>query len=302
MTEDELQTIELVAARLARSAGMLLLDYFNRPLEIKFKSPDRRNPVTEADRASDAHIRAEIAHRYPGHGILSEEAAHEDSLRTRVTWIVDPLDGTNNFMNGLPLFGVSIAVFEGDRPVVGALFVPTIESRNGVVLHAREGGGAKRDGEPVLLAPGTGPGNGLLAGVPSYFYRAFGFSRSLRPRLGETRSTGSTAYELAMLCSGVFNYLVFARPHIWDVAAGLLLVREAGGAVLVRSGQDWRPFERVDVAGREATPSHGELKSYHRFMVLGQASSATLVAEGLRIPSYRFPRLWRRVRRRVRGG
>ena len=136
MTDEELQQVEQLAEELARNAGHLLMDYFSKPLDVSYKEPNRRSPVTDADKASDDYIRREILRRFPDHGVLSEEAERDNELRSPVTWIVDPLDGTNNFMNHLPLFGVSIGVVEGDRPVAGAIFIPSIFSAAGTVFHA----------------------------------------------------------------------------------------------------------------------------------------------------------------------
>jgi len=301
LNDQELQEIETAAVELARNAGKILMGYLSKPLSVTYKSPNRRNPVTDADKASDDYIRSEIQQRFPDHSVLSEEAEHGDDLRSPVTWVVDPLDGTNNFLNGLPVFGVSIAVLEGDRPVVGALFIPSITSTEGTAFHARKGGGAKCDGKPIVMAKGPPPSHSLLSAMPSYFLRMFTFTDSLRSNLGEVRSTGSVVYELAMVVRGTFNYVVFSGPRVWDLAAGLLVVKEAGGSVLVRQTKPkgWEEFERLKLQKAQELPTHGELKAWHATVVLGNQEAAAFVSQGLGQRRYRFRRLWRRAKSRL---
>ena len=299
MTDDELQEVEKAAAELARKAGGLLMGYFDKPLEVTYKSPNNRSPVTDADRASDDYLRGEILRRFPDHTVLSEETSDDSDVRSRVTWVVDPLDGTNNFMNGLPIFGVSIGVVEDARPVVGAIFLPSIHTPEGNVFYARLNGGAKRDGVPLALASSGTPGNNLLAALPAYFWRMYGVRPPLRGNLGEVRSTGSIAFELAMVSQGVFQYALFNGPKLWDVAGGIVLVHEAGGSVLVRQSRtrSWQELERFQVPQASDLPTHGELRDWRATLVLGPPEAASFVAAGLQPRTYQFRRLWRRVRR-----
>jgi myo-inositol-1(or 4)-monophosphatase len=302
VTDEELQQIEEAAADMARNAGKILLDYFSGPLEIDYKSPNRRDAVTNADRASDVYIRAEVHRRFPQHSVLSEEGDDDKELRSKVTWVIDPLDGTNNFLNGMPMFGVSIGVLEGDRPVVGALFVPSIRTLEGSVYHARIGGGAHRDGAPLFLGNGEKPRNALLASMPTYFPHAFKFKPSVRWNLGEVRSTGSVAYEMAMVCQGVLQYAVFNGPQIWDLAAGMVLVPEAGGMVLLhrRRSRDWWPFEHIEVRHTSEPPSHGELRTWRPLVIIGTQEATGFVASGMSPQRYRIRRLWWRFKRLFR--
>ncbi|MBI4575244.1 MAG: inositol monophosphatase, partial [Planctomycetes bacterium] len=134
---DELREYQGFAEGLAREAGGLLLEMADRGYRLKA----RRNLVTEADTASERLIAARIRAAWPDHGLLGEEGTRHPG-GGRWTWVVDPLDGTTNFLNGLPLFAVSIALLEEGVPVVGAVFVPWPRASRGRVLHARKGGGA----------------------------------------------------------------------------------------------------------------------------------------------------------------
>ncbi|MEK9660027.1 MAG: inositol monophosphatase family protein, partial [Chloroflexota bacterium] len=134
LTDAQLTEMEQAAVELARAAGRILLGYFSGPLQVDFKSENNRNPVTDADHAADAYLRDELARRFPEHGVLTEEATDAPDTASEVMWVIDPLDGTSNFLNGLPVFGVLIAALERGVPVVAAIFLPSIADPEGVVL------------------------------------------------------------------------------------------------------------------------------------------------------------------------
>jgi myo-inositol-1(or 4)-monophosphatase len=296
LSDDELQEIESTAVDLVRGAGKLLLDYFDGPLTIDYKSANNRNPVTEADRASDAYLREEITRRYPDHGIVSEEAEPDADRTTDVVWVIDPLDGTSNFLNGIPIFCVLIAVLERGKPVAAAIFLPDIHRPEGRVLHARAGGGAFNE-DVALSIEEEDENKRRMSTWPSYFLRMFAYRRHLRRRLGDVRSLGSSGYELALAGRGVLDYVVFNGLWAWDLAAGLLLVKEAGGIVMQydRKTHSWEPFESFAPDGHN--PALAELGKWRGVMVLGKANSVRFISSGLKVPTYR----WRRFRVRLNG-
>ena len=148
LDDAQLKEIELQAADLVRGAGALLLDYFDRPLAIDYKSANNRNPVTEADHAADDFLRTEIAKRFPEHGIVTEETESDDDDPREVTWVVDPLDGTTNFLHGMPVFASMVAALERGRPVAAAIYTPRIGGAEGRVLHGRSGAAPARTEAP----------------------------------------------------------------------------------------------------------------------------------------------------------
>ena len=153
LTAAELREIEASAIELARNAGKLLLGYFDKPLHVTYKAQHNRSPVTDADKASDDYLRGEIARRFPEHALLSEESEDGADRAAEVTWVIDPLDGTTNFLNGLPTFGVLIGVLEQGRPVASATFLPTVTTTEGRVLHAHAGGGVADQHRLARRAP-----------------------------------------------------------------------------------------------------------------------------------------------------
>ncbi len=288
-----LQTFEEHAVRFARETGELLLGYFQSQLKVEYKSEGYQDPVSEADRAAEALLIERIGASFPDHGILSEETPESQGLDRDFLWVLDPLDGTTNFVNRFPLFGVSVGLLYRGTPVVGALFVPTPATQGGQVIHARQGGGAFADDSPVAVYEGDAPSAGGLSAMPGHFWSQFRVGNALRRKTGETRVTGSIAYELVLVASGVLEYAAFGGPKIWDVAAGVIIIREARGDVLVRTNRRrWEPFRSFLEPGA-GIPADGDLRNWGAGLVVGNASLAGFVTSNLR------PRagLWRWLRR-----
>ena len=293
-----LSQVEELAAQAVRRVGRLLMDRFGSALTVEFKDRHRRDPVTEVDHQAQALLREAIADRFPDHGILGEEDSEEEAQGDggplpEYLWVLDPLDGTRNFLAGLPLFACSVGVLHRGRPAAGALFVPWPGSA-GAVLHARRGGGAYRDGRPLRLEAGELRPE-ALTGIPGSFPQLFRPRRRLRGRLGEPRMTGSVGFEMAMVACGVLQYMVTGRPRAWDVAGGAVIVAEAGGAVLTAEPAfpgrwRWRPLVGFVAPGDGAM---GRLRRWAAPLLAGPPSVTEQVAQGLgrrrRLPLPRLP-------------
>lgn len=310
--------IERHAVELARGAGRLLAGHFGQQLAVEFKDEQQRDPVTAADKAVQAYLSGEIARRFPGHGILGEEAdaaeRESEAPAPDFLWILDPLDGTTNFLNGLPVFASSIGVMHRGRLLAGALFLPwpaaptpvggasahlTIPAdtppssdgglppggaSGGFVLHCRRGGGCYADGVPAAVYETAEPVANRLIGVPGYFGAVHRFAGPLAQKAGEPRTTGSIAYELALTARGVMQYCIIGAPRLWDMAAGALAVQEAGGAVMLRHpGQrHWQPLDRLLPTWDERRPTMKELRQWAAPLIAGNRQLAPLVAANLR--------------------
>jgi myo-inositol-1(or 4)-monophosphatase len=300
------QEIEEAAAQLARGAGEVLAGYFGRQMTVEYKGKGQQDPVTSADRASQEYLVAEITRRFPGHGILAEESAGESADESEVApsdflWVLDPLDGTTNFLNGLPVYAVSIGVLYRGWPLAGAIYVPWPKPGGGLVLHCHRGGGCFADGKPVTVFESEAPGAGRLVGLPGSFAHTTRFSRKLRAPAGEMRITGSIAYELAMTACGVLQYAIIGGPRIWDMAAGALAVLEANGAVVARlpGEKRWRHLESLVPAWEVKPPTLKELRGWVAPLVAGNRQVAPLIAHNLR-PRSRLSARLRRLRRLLR--
>jgi myo-inositol-1(or 4)-monophosphatase len=227
--------------------------------QAREKAP--RDLVTDADLASQEAIRAFLAREFPDHGFLGEEAGGaQPAAGARYCWIVDPLDGTANYVHGLPYYCVSVALAEWGRVVCGCVFQPC----TGECFVAEAGQGAFLDGRRLevsrverlaeaLLAASFSPKVERDSPQVAQFVSALLAAQSLR-------RMGAAALNLAYLAAGRFDAYWATDTKLWDVAAGLLLVQEAGGIV---TGLEGRPvdLERPAFAAAATPQLHAELIS-----------------------------------------
>jgi myo-inositol-1(or 4)-monophosphatase len=222
------------AIDIARRAGDLLRGGYGHVGSVRYKGPI--DPVTEYDVRSEAMIREAIQHAFPGDAIVGEEGGPSGAGDGR--WLVDPLDGTVNFSHALPIFSVTLAYLQAGRPVLGVTYDPMRDE----MFHASAGNGAWLNGERLQVSNCGHLDRALLVtGFPYSIqsapntnldhYAAFALQT-----LG-VRRLGSAALDLAYVAAGRFDgYWEFGTGP-WDVAAGILLVEEAGGQVTRADGQ-----------------------------------------------------------------
>ncbi len=220
-----------VAVEAALAAGRLQLQFFRRDLLIRKKGVS--DLVTEADLAVEHAIRDHLARHFPTHIVLGEEAAQSAPLgASPYRWIVDPIDGTTNFAHGLPLFCVSIALEIDGRVEVGVVYTPVIDE----LFTAERGAGARLNGVPLRVSRESALGDALLVtGFPPQAADTLDVQLAVFgefvARARAVRRLGSAALDLAFVAAGRFDGFWEASLHAWDVAAGVLLVQEAGGLV-----------------------------------------------------------------------
>ncbi len=212
-----------VALEAAREAGAVLLRHYQRGTKTWEKSED--NPVTAADLESDQVIRERLSRAFPDDAILSEETVGDpERTQNRRVWIVDPMDGTKEFTRKIPEFAVSIALAERGEPVVGVVLNPPA----GVSIWASKGGGTWRDGERMRVSSCAALENAVVIASRTEISRS-----QFAPYEGwfkEIRPVGSIAWKLACVACGDGDLNISVAPkNEWDVCAGDLLVREAGG-------------------------------------------------------------------------
>ena len=308
LNEALLAEIEEQALDMARGAGDILRGYFGTRLAVEYKDERQSDPVTVADRESQEYLVKRISESFPGHGIVGEEDEDKkDSAAPDFVWVVDPLDGTKNFLSGLPVYACSIGVLHRGAPIAGAIYIPWPGEVGGIVLHARKGGGAYADKEPISVVEADTPASNRLTALPGSFGGTYRTSGRMRGRAGELRVTGSIAYELAMTATGVLQYAVTTGARLWDVAGGASILVEAGGAVLVgRSANsrtplggnklDWEELGSFRPSWRSGTTTIDELRRWSAPLVVGSPGVARDVAQNLR--RRRHP--WRRIGRTLR--
>ena len=319
LDSDLLARIESRAIELAGGGGDILSRYFGGNLNIEFKDDNQRDPVTNADTEAQEFLVNGIRESFPDHGILGEEDAEDSDADGAPApdffWVLDPLDGTKNFLHGLPAYACSVGVMYRGEPVVGAVYTPWPEASGGVVHHARRGGGAFTGDQPINVAKLEGPEGGQLATVPGSFDWLYRFGKPVRGNTGDPRVTGSIAYELVLVARGATQYMYTSNPHLWDVAGGVALAMEAGAAVMVgqrNSGPvglfpsiNWRESNSLVTDWRQGETTVGELRRWARPLVLGAPPVARTISANLSFktnPRLRFRFWWRRRRRRQRRG
>lgn len=271
-----LEGIHELAVEIARQAGSMLDDLFAAPLDIRFKSKRDTDPVTQADEAIEALVRRRVAERFPAHGVLGEEGA-DSSVGAEFLWVVDPLDGTANFANGLPVFASSIGVLRHGKPVVAALYTTFGPNARACVIHARQSSGLFVDGQPWRRPERNLSGRARLSGVPAGFHKGFRYRRLKGMPPGETRSLGSIAVELGLVAVGGLQYALFASPKIWDVAGGVLLVQEAGGAVFTDAAGRMTTLERFEA------PRGKPLREWKQAVIAGDSQTVSGIVPKLRV-------------------
>ncbi len=217
----------------ARAGGAVLQSWVDR-FEVREKGPS--DLVTQADLASQEAIRGILLSTYPDHALLGEEAEREYGSAAEYCWVVDPLDGTTNYVHRLPHYAVSVALLRQGSPIVGVVFDPVHEE----CFTCCRGGGAFLNGRPIRTSDVRDLSAALVAASFAAKVRA-GSSEidqfvAAALHCQAVRRTGSAALNLCYLAAGRFDAFWALSTHIWDIAAGVLLVEEAGGVATALDG------------------------------------------------------------------
>ncbi|MEX0929205.1 MAG: inositol monophosphatase family protein [Balneolales bacterium] len=261
MYSEELKT----AVRAAQAAGKVIRSYEeeNKNLDVSFKG--KNDIVTDADLAAEKVIIGMIQDVYPGDRFLAEESFDSLSLSDDRTWIIDPIDGTTNFAHGFPIFCVSIALWEDNKPKVGVI----LDVSRNELFSARKGKGAFVNDKPINVSGLQQTQNSLI--LTSFPSPKIGFLNeymdlfcNLMEETQGPRRPGSAAYDLICIASGRCDgYYVYGLSP-WDLAAGGLIIQEAGGMVSDWLGGDNWLFGKRFVAGNATMHAFlmDKLKSY----------------------------------------
>ncbi len=247
MAGESLQDLHEFAADLAQKAGEITLQYFQRGVAVETKAD--ASPVTVADREAEAYIRRAIESRFPDDGLVGEEFGEVRAQAGR-RWIIDPIDGTFSFIRGVPLYGVLIGMELEDEPLVGVIHLPALNE----TVSAAKGEGCYWRGQRAQVSNASRLSEALwlttemnLATHPapsSAFDRLMGAS-------GPARTWGD-CYGYALVATGRADVMVDPQVHVWDCAALLPIIEEAGGRF-----SDW-PGRRT-IRGGSAVASNGRL-------------------------------------------
>jgi myo-inositol-1(or 4)-monophosphatase len=218
-----------VAEKAATEAGKIIMALYGKDYRIEQKS--KNNPVTAADLEANRKIHEIILGRYPEDGWLSEENKDNPKrLAVSRVWVIDPIDGTKEFIEGIPQFAVSIALVEDGRAVVGVVYNPVEEE----FYRAAKGAGATLNGRSIRVSSREkAEGASLLTSRSEPRGKFESFAAICR-----LKAVGSIAYRLALIAAGRGDgTLTFRSIHEWDICAGVVMVEEAGGLVMNGSGK-----------------------------------------------------------------
>lgn len=237
------------ANRICTEAGRIALEYFEAPERLEVQQKAQQDWVTRADHAVEAFVREQLAVSFPGEGFLGEETGATGSKDA--VWVCDPIDGTSNFMRGMPSFAVNLAFVHEDRVQVGVTREPA-QDRS---FTCQRGGGAWSDGARISVREDARPDSAIIG-------LGFSLRRDRRSFLSaldqifdrgvEFRRIGSAAICLAYVASGRLDGFWQIHLNAWDVAPGLLLVEEAGGLVCDFFSQDGLTSGNPVLAGAPA--------------------------------------------------
>lgn len=224
-----------IAIRAARSAGRILLRYYERADQLAVQTKGRNDFVSEVDRSAEAAIIQELRARFPDHAILAEESGSQGD--SEFEWIIDPLDGTTNYLHGFPQFSVSIALRHRGRLEQAVVYDPLREE----LFTASYGRGAQLNDRRLRVSSRSGLEGALIGtGFPFRDYRHIdaylGMFRAMLEDTAGLRRPGSAALDFAYVAAGRLDGFWELGLAPWDFAAGALLVTEAGGTVTDLAG------------------------------------------------------------------
>ncbi|MFC5439237.1 inositol monophosphatase family protein [Rhodanobacter ginsenosidimutans] len=255
-----------IAARAARSAGNIILRYMNRIDGLNVVEKQQLDFVSEVDKLAEAEIIKELRRAYPDHAILAEESGAIG--KNPLTWVIDPLDGTHNYLRGIPHFSVSIALLEKGVPIHAVVFDPLRDE----LYTASKGDGAYLNDRRMRVGKRENLGGAMIAtGFPfrqrQHLVPQLDMTRAILGQAEDIRRSGSAALDLAYVAAGRYDGFFEIGLKPWDMAAGVLLVHEAGGRYCDFAGRDGIPASgniiagnlhvakaMVDAIGQQATP------------------------------------------------
>ncbi|HTM29396.1 MAG TPA: inositol monophosphatase family protein [Rhodanobacter sp.] len=255
-----------IAARAARSAGNVILRYMNRIDGLNIVEKQQMDFVSEVDKLAEAEIIKELRRAYPDHAILAEESGATG--KGPLTWVIDPLDGTHNYLRGIPHFCVSIALLDKGVPIHAVVFDPLRDE----LYTASKGDGAYINDRRMRVSKRENLGGAMIAtGFPfrqrEHLTAQLDMTRAILGQAEDIRRSGSAALDLAYTAAGRFDGYFEIGLKPWDLAAGVLLVHEAGGRYCDFAGRDGIPASgniiagnlnvakgMVDAIGAQATP------------------------------------------------
>jgi myo-inositol-1(or 4)-monophosphatase len=216
------------AVQAANESSGIFKKFFGKPKDVKIKGNDPRNLVTEIDKKIETQIRQIILKKFSSHKIIGEEFGGQKLSRNDFVWIIDPIDGTTNYIQGLPICCISIGLWQNNSPLVGVVYNPILNQ----LFTAARGQGAFLNGKRINVSEKKS----LKLG-----FGGFGWGRNIEkaqvnfpkliPLLHKVRTLGSATMEMCFIALGVYDFHIQNEINVWDFAASAAILKEAGGEV-----------------------------------------------------------------------
>lgn len=227
----DIKHLREAAVEFARAGGDSTLKHFKKSFDLEFKSD--QSPVTNADREAERIIRDLIRDHFPGHGIIGEEYG-EENINSEVIWILDPIDGTRSFIHGVPFYTTLIGVMIRQKPSVGVIYAPALDE----MVSAATDQGCTMNGENISVRKCNKLENATFLTTDVDSFGEFGYDKVLQKLIDKTRihRTWGDAYGHMMVAAGRADIMIDAVLNLWDAAALLPVITEAGGVYCDLSG------------------------------------------------------------------
>ncbi|MFE0774161.1 inositol monophosphatase family protein [Streptomyces sp. NPDC058861] len=236
----------------AQAAVAAASDLIQRTTVGQVEAKGERDMVTNVDRVVEQHVREFLARETPEVGFFGEEGGRAGRTTAPLQWVLDPVDGTANLAHKIPLCGVSLGLMRGEEAVLGVIDLPFLRER----YEAARGLGATANGQRLRVRPNSDLGEAIV-GLGDYAVGEQAAKRNeqrlvltqlLAAKVLRVRMLGSAAIDLAWVASGQLDACVALSNHLWDVAAGVAIAREAGAAVIDIDGTPHTPSSRATIA------------------------------------------------------
>lgn len=226
------KSLQKFAIQIVKEAGELTLSRFGKikPTDISYKRSGQRSPVTDVDLQINKFLSDKIQSKYPTHSIMSEES--KLVIGKKITWVIDPIDGTNNYLNGKKNYSITIAVIENNKIVFGIIYLPSLKN----IYHVIKGGGVFKNGKMFKIDKNKDKA-----------FKIFGFPNIVNK---QKKFLGNSEFNLILpnrcvtkdlvdITEGIVDGVFYKNVHLWDYAAGVLMVDEVGGKILNFSGKPY---------------------------------------------------------------
>lgn len=228
-----------------KEAAKIAKREFERPKQVKEKKGASPSLVTSVDLKCNTAIIKEIKKKFPKHNILSEETGKENN-GSDYTWYIDPIDGTHNFARKIPLYGISVALGHKNNILIGAIAMPYFNH----TYFAEKGRGAFKNSRKISVSKKKEL-NFYMVGFdfpPAKRHHSLGFLNNIKEHIVDIRDFGCAVYQAALLAEGKLDAYVIQKTNSWDIAAGFLIIEEAGGKVTNFEGKKWNLNDNSFVA------------------------------------------------------